>query len=276
MPTRALTRTWPGGSASTWTRRGTLALTALGLVVWGVLASVVQVTVYRRGLRGWPVAAAAGEPPPDEAAAHQGRFDPRAATAAAAVAFALLLAGTDWPLLAGVAVWLALVTATARGDRRAWRTGLILAGALGLGAVVFSLGGGLGAEVAARRGLRAVLLVLVATWLRSAAGADGLREVFRRTLGRLRRLPAVPEAIRALDHIGSEGHLTRAGRSLGTLAAQTPFTVVALVDAVLGWVYEQAGRFRAAPPPEPPRLALRAGDVAMVVAALVPGVAVFA
>ena len=130
--------------------------------------------------------------------------------------------------------------------------------------------------MAARRGLRAVLLVLVATWLRSAAGADGLREVFRRTLGRLRRLPAVPEAIRALDHIGSEGHLVRAGRSLVKLAAETPLTVIALVDTVLDWVYGQAGRFRAAPVPEPPALALRAVDVAMVVAALVPAAALLA
>ena len=168
---------------------------------------------------------------------------------AAGLAFGLLLLSTGWPLLAGVALWLAVATATARGDRRAWRTGLILAGVLGLGAVVFSLVGGLGAEVAARRGLRALLLVLVATWLRSAAGADGLREVFRRTLGRLQRLPAVPEAIRALDHIGSEGHLTRAGRSLGKLAADTPFTVMALVDAVLGWVYDQAGPLAPRRPP---------------------------
>ena len=115
----------------------------------------------------------------------------------------------------------------------AWRTGVVLAAALGLGAVTFSLVGGLGVEVAARRGLRAVLLVLVATWLRSAAGADGLRAVFRRVLGRLRRLPAVPEAIRALDHIGSEGHLVRAGRSLVSLAGETQLTVVALVDTVL-------------------------------------------
>ena len=255
---------------------GTLVLTALGLVVWGVLASVVQVTVYRRGLRGWPEASADEEAPPDEPVAHRGRFDPRAATVAAGVAFGLLLLSTGWPLLAGVAVWLAVVTATADGDRRAWRTGLVLAGALGLGAVVFSLVGGLGVEVAARRGLRAVLLVLAATWLRSAAGADGLREVFRRVLGRLRRLPAVPEAIRALDHIGSEGHLVRAGRSLSTLAGRTPFTVVAVVDAVLGWVYDQAGRFRAAATPDPPRLRLRAVDAAMVAAALAPGAVLLA
>ncbi len=255
---------------------GTLALTALGLVVWGVLASAVQVTVYRRGLRGWPAAEAEGEPPPEERVVHRGRYDARAATLAAAVAFALLLLGTDWPLLAGVAVWLGLATVTASGDRRAWRTGLVLATLLGLGAVSFSLIGGLGVEVAARRGLRAVLLVLVATWLRSAAGADGLREVFRRTLGRMRRLPSVPEAIAALDHIGSEGHLARAGRSLGALASETRLSVPAMVDTVLEWVYAQAGRFRAAPPPVAVPLSVRAPDVVMVVAAALPAAAVLA
>lgn len=250
--------------------RGTVLLTIAGLVVWGVLASVVQVMVYGRGLRGWPDGEVEGEPPPPEAGVHRGRFDARAATVAAAVAFGLLLSGTTWPLLAGVAAWLALVTVTARGDRRAWRTGLVLAAVLGLGAVTFSLVGGLGAAVAAPRGLRAVLLVLVATWLRSAAGADGLREVFRRVLGRLRRVPSVPEAIGALDHIGSEGHLDRAGRSLVKLAAETPLRPAALVDTVLEWVYGQAGRFRAAVPPAPPLLRLRAVDVAMVVAAGLP------
>jgi len=255
---------------------GTLALTAAGLVVWGVLASAVQVTIYRRGLRGWPAAEAEGEPPPEEVTEHRGRFDPRAATAAAAVAFALLLLGTDWPLLAGVAVWLAAATAAARGDRRAWRTGVVLAGLLALGAVTFSLVAGLGVEVAARRGSRAALLVLTATWLRSAAGADGLREVFRRTLGRLRWVPSVPEAIRALDHIGSEGHLVRAGRSLVKLVGEAPLTVAALVDAVLGWVYGQAGRFRAAAPPRAPALRLRGADAVMVAAAALPAAALVA
>ena len=147
---------------------------------------------------------------------------------------------------------------------------MVLAGLLGLGAVTFSLVAGLGVEVAARRGSRAALLVLTATWLRSAAGADGLREVFRRTLGRLRWVPSVPEAIRALDHIGSEGHLARAGRSLVKLVGEAPLTVAALVDAVLGWVYGQAGRFRAAAPPAPPALRLRAADAVMVVAAALP------
>ena len=132
--------------------------------------------------------------------------------------------------------------------------------------MVFSLVGGLGVEVAARRGLRAVLLVLVATWLRSAAGADGLREVFRRSLGRLRRLPAVPEAIRALDHIGSEGHLARAGRSLGKLVGETPFTVARWWTRCWGGSTTRRGASGRRRPGAAAAGGAR-GDVAMVVAA---------
>ena len=65
--------------------------------------------------------------------------------------------------------------------------------------------------MALRRASRAALLVLVATWLRGAAGAEGLREVARRVLGRLRRLPSLPEAAAVLDEIASEGRLAAAG-----------------------------------------------------------------
>ncbi|MBA3509744.1 MAG: hypothetical protein H0T19_06590, partial [Thermoleophilaceae bacterium] len=117
------------------------------------------------------------------------------------------------------------------------------------------------------------LLVLTATWLRAAAGADGLREVFRRTLGRLRGLPGVVEAIRVLDHIGSEGHLARAGRSLVDLAAKAPLQPKPLVDAVLTWVFDQTGRFRPGTPPAAPVMRARLVDVALVVAAALPVVA---
>ena len=49
--------------------RGTLVLTAAGLLVWGAFASIVQVGVYRRGLRDWPDAAGAAA----EAATGAGR-----------------------------------------------------------------------------------------------------------------------------------------------------------------------------------------------------------
>src|SRR3954452_1458615 len=188
------------------TPTGTLVITAVGLLVWAVFASTVQVLVYRRGLRAWAdeeredgaaraAAAAASE--------RRGRFDPRAVALAAVVMFAVLLTGTEWIVLGAVSLCLAVAWATARADRASVPTGLALTALLGGGAFLFTLGGGLGLDQAARRGLRAALLVLVATWLRAAAGAQGLREVFRGVLGRLRRIPAMPEAAAALDRIGS-------------------------------------------------------------------------
>ena len=142
---------------------------------------------------------------------HAQRFDPRAVTLAAAVAFGLLLASTEWAVLAVAGAWLALAWATCRPDLQFLPTGLALTAIVSLSVFGFGLVSGLGLDTAARRGLRAMLLVLVATWLRSAAGADGLREVSRRALTRLRRLPAMPEAARTLDQIGSEGRLLAAG-----------------------------------------------------------------
>lgn len=254
-------------------RTGTLTITFAGLLLWGVAASIAQVLVYRRGLLRWPSETVEGSPPPEEPERHAGRFDPRAATGAAALAFVLLLSGTSWPLLGAVVAWLGLAAASARADWRSARTGFVIAAALAIGALVFSLTGGLGVEVALQRGLRAGLLVLTATWLRAAAGADGLREVFRRTLGRLYRIPGVVEAIRVLDHIGSEGHLARAGRSLVDLAAKAPLRPKPLVDAVLAWVFDQAGRFEPAPPPVALVMRLRVVDLALVVAAALPVVA---
>ena len=121
--------------------------------------------------------------------ARERRFDPRAIALAAAVAFALLLASTEWALLAAVALWLTVAWGAARPDRQPLRAGLLFAALLSGGAFAFALGGGLGLDVAARRAARAALLVLTATWLRGAAGADGLREVSRRALG-----PAAPAA----------------------------------------------------------------------------------
>jgi len=252
---------------------GTLTITFAGLILWGVAASIAQVLVYRRGLQRWPSEGVEGSPPPEEPERHTGRFDPRAATVAAALAFVLLLSGTRWLLLAAVVTWLVLAAAFARADWRSARTGFVIAAALAVGALVFSLTGGLGVEVALQRGLRAGLLVLTATWLRAAAGADGLRDVFRRTLGRLRGVPGVIEAIRVLDHIGSEGHLMRAGRSLVDLAAKAPLRPKPLVDAVLAWVFDQAGGFRGGIPPAALVMRVRLVDAVLVLLAAAPGAA---
>ncbi len=252
--------------------RGTLLLSLAGLIAWGAFASVVQVTVYRRGLLAWPEPAGPTAPAPAESEPHDGRFDPRAVALAAALAFCLLLAGTRWALLGAIAGWLALAWALARPDARAVPTGLVLAAILAGGAFAFALGGGLGLEEALSRALRAALLVLVATWLRAAAGADGVREVARRALGRLRALPSIPEATRTLDALGSEGRLIAAGRELAAAVGRVQRRPGPLLDAVLTWVAEEAARYRLGAPAAP--LTLRAGAADLLLVAVLAALAV--
>jgi hypothetical protein len=258
-----------------------LTLTAAGLLVWGAFASTIQVLVYRRGLRRWPAEADAiyvsvdnqrkgSEHRTGAARGHRQRFDPRAVTVAAVVLFALLLSSTSWLLLGAVALVLALAWAASRADREPVPTGLLFGAILALGAFIFALGGGLGLEVALRRALRAALLVLVATWLRAAAGADGLREVFRRALGRLRAIPSLPEAATVLDGIAAEGRLAAAGRSLAERLSDVSLRPIPFCDAVLAWVVSEARAFRPEPPGPPPRLAIRPLDLALVVLAALP------
>jgi hypothetical protein len=265
-----------------------LVLTAVSLLAWAAFASVVQVLVYRRGLRDWDSresgsaepatarAAPAAEAGPDEATPRPRlrRFDPRAVTVAAAIAFVLLLASTEWALLGAVAAWLALVWAVSRADREPVPTGLLFAAILAAGALIFTLGGGLGLDMALRRAARAALLVLVATWLRAAAGADGLREVSRRALGRLRRVPAAPEAAQVLDGISSEGRLAAAGRTLAAQLGAVPMRPLPVLDAVLGWVVREAAAFRPAPgPPQAVSLTARPLDWILVLLAAAPALA---
>lgn len=273
------------------TEETAVAVTAAGLLGWAAFASFVQVSVYRRGLASWPEdvepgpAAAASEPPADaeptaiaDAQPTAGvpprrglRIDPRAAALGAALAFGLLVASTDWLLLGGVAVWLAVASLAARrADRTVVLTGVVLAAVLALGALSATLLAGLGLDLALRRALRAGLLVLVATWLRAAAGSEGLREVFRRSLHRLRRLPAVPEAAAALDGLGSDRRLADAGRSLLAAVGPVAKQPLPVLDAVLGWVAHQSGRFAPDEPGPPQRLSARPLDAALVLAAALP------
>jgi hypothetical protein len=233
-----------------------LALTVAALLGWAAFASTVQVLVYRRGLRGWERFADAGGDARnidrqidgecstrELAAARRRRLDPRAVTLAAAVAFALLLSGTSWPLLAAVAGVLAIAWVATETDREPVPTGLVFAAILAGGALAFALGGGLGLDEAGRRATRAALLVLVATWMRAAAGAEGLREVSRRALGKLRRVPAAPEAALVLDQISSEGRLAAAGRALADQLSGVEKRPLPFVDAVLGWVVRESERW---------------------------------
>ena len=252
-----------------------LVLTGLGLLAWAGFASAVQVTVYRRGLVRWPAEGENGEQPGErpEPVLHRQRFDPRVVTLAAAVAFGLLLASTDWELLAIAGAWLAIAWVTCRPDLQFLPTGLALTALVSISVFGFGLVSGLGLDYAARRGLRAMLLVLVATWLRSAAGADGLREVSRRALTRLRRLPAMPEAARTLDQIGSEGRLLAAGRALTERLRSVQRRPVAILDAVLDWVGHEATRFRAGAAAPVSGLGARPADALLLALAVMPALA---
>ena len=253
---------------------GALALTGLLLIAWAALASAIQVHLYRRGLRRWPATVLGGDSEEgfqEDSSRRERRFDPRAVAVASAVAFGLLLASTELPLLAAVGAWLAVAWALSRPDPEAVPTGLVLALLIGGGSLAFSIVGGLGLEEGMRRGTRAVLLVLVATWLRAAAGSTGIREVARRSLGRLRRVPAVAEAGALLEELGTGGRLAPPGRALiGALgsARKRPLPVI---DAVLDWVATESHRFRASVAPPVARLRARPGDGALVAFAAAPG-----
>jgi hypothetical protein len=249
-----------------------LALTAVGLLAWGVFASVVQVLVYRRGLAQWPdeddVRFVDGDIRRERNARERQarrRFDPRAITLTAAVLFVVLLASTEWIVLATVAVLLAAAWLISKPDREPLATGLLFAAILAVGALIFALGGGLGIDVALRRALRAGLIVMVATWLRAAAGAEGLREVFRRALGRLRAIPSLPEATDVLDRIGAERRLAAAASSLAEQLKDVRLRPIPFCDAVLAWVVSEAGAFRPQPPGPAAQLGLRAVDLLLVV-----------
>jgi hypothetical protein len=228
-----------------------LVLTAVSLVIWAAFASTVQVVVYRRGLALWdetevaPSAPSKAQPREARPALRRGLWDPRLLSVVAVVTFVVLLATTAWPALGVVAAALAVGWVTTRGERGVWRTGLAFAAILAGGAFVFGLGGGLGLDVAARRATRAALLVLTATWLRAAAGSNGLREVSRRALLRLRRVPAAPEAATVLDQIESEGRLKEAGRALEKQLRGVEKRPVPLLDAVLRWVVVHSGEAQA-------------------------------
>ena len=268
---------------------GALIFTAAGIVAWALAVSPFQVFLYRRALRRWPEEGSGVEVPAGDRAPGRGeaeapaagvestervgarrtpRFDPRAVALAAAVAFTVLLASTEPVVLAGVAGWLVLAWLTARGDRTFLLGGLVLALLLATGALGGGLLAGLGAEETLRRTARAGLLVLVATWLRSAAGERGLREVAHRSLGRLRRVPSAGQAAEVLDWLGGvRGLGAAAGRLrdglLGVRRRPGP-----LAGAILRWIAAEQTRFAPAAAPPQRGLRLRAPDAALVALAV--------
>ena len=110
----------------------------------------------------------------------------------------------------------------------------------------------------------------MATWLRAAAGSEGLREVSRRVLGRVSRVPSVGEAAGVMDQLGSGRQLGRAGREAAAAMQGVRPRPRPVVDAALGWVEAEAGRFHPAPPVAPAVLHAAAADYVLVRLSVAP------
>jgi hypothetical protein len=260
--------------------------TALALLIWAIGASWVQVLVFERADRRWsteggidldraieeaaqaPPVALPAPPPPARR-----RFDPRAVIAAAAVAFGLLLASTDPVLLAAVSGWLAIAWLAAPAEREVVVPGLILAATLALGAFVANTLGGDGAVAGLEHAARGALLVLTATWMRGAAGTDGVRAVAQRLLARLarrRRSRHAAELSRALDSLSGDRRMGEAIRALIADIRAAEDDLFLMLDAAIDWVAAEAARFRPGPPAPAPTLTYRPLDLLVVVGALLP------
>jgi hypothetical protein len=254
--------------------RGALLVTATSQTIWAVFFSVVQVVIYRRALNDWPATPDPGGhavgAPDRESERGSARFDPRAITLAAALAFALLLSGTGWTLLGGVSLWLIVAWLVSRPDPEAVPLGLALTALLAVSALAGSLIAGIGIDEALRRASRAGLLVLVATWLRAAAGPAGLRETFRRVLWRVRAVPPAREAAAILDGLDSGPRLIAAGRALVDVLGPIEKEMLLVLDTVIRWIADEAAGFRAGTAAARARLAVAPRDGLLVALAVAP------
>ncbi len=192
---------------------------------------------------------------------------------AALVASGLLLASTSWALLLGVTAWLVPAWLLSRPDNDAVPLGLLLAALLAFAALTGGLLSGAGLELTLRRTLRAVLLVAVATWMRAAAGAPGLRETFRRALYRLRALPSVKEGAAAMEGLDAGPRLIAAGRAAADRFADVELKPADLADTVTAWVATESAAYRPGAQPPALRLRLRAPDALLVALTLTPALA---
>jgi hypothetical protein len=223
---------------------GALLVTAIANFVSAVFFSTIQVGLYRRALSGWPdpvvsQAPRSAAPPP---AVERPGADPRMVVAVATAVTLVLLFTHTWIVLAAVTAWLAGAAVLARhGDRDVVKIGLLLAAMLAAGTLIASLVGGLSINEAASRTVRAALLVLVATWMRVAAGSGGLREAFRRGLLVLRRVPGAEDAAQLLGELDSTSLLAGSAAALQDRMRGVAHRPLPVVDAVLGWVAQEAG-----------------------------------
>ena len=225
-----------------------LALTAAGILGWGIFASVVQALVYRRGLRSWPARPAPVERRPR-------RRSLRSESAAAASTPAPSWRSPRWPSRscwrartggAGGRGWLAgrslvrlarpTATSCAPGWRwaRRWRAARSPSAWWEAWAPTWRSGAPRGPPSCRGRHLDAV---------RRRRGGPALGLPRRaRTMGRLR---VAGETSRILDQLDSSRRLGAAGRSLADALRGVRRRPVPITDAVLAWVAREESATRA-------------------------------
>lgn len=220
--------------------RAALFVTAAFLGVWSLGAGLIQAWALRRGLRHWPEAGVELEDRETAAIDRPGLADPQAVVGTGIVAIAITLATTEPVVLALVAGWLVSVWLIVRASARSLAGGLALAAPLAVSTLAFGLVGGLGGELSLRRAGRVALLVLIAVWLRSAAGADGLRAISLRAVRRLRRLSTLALAAHVLGASAGVGSYGDSARRLGRRMRSARKRPVPLLSAALGWIADEA------------------------------------
>ncbi len=257
--------------------------TLIGIGIWSIGASAAQVWTFSRARGRWAgrggidqdndpgdLTGPAHMPDRDPEPARRRRFDPRAVTAAALVAFVLLLLSTAPPLLAAVAVWLAIAWWLAPAEAEVVKPGLVLAATLALSAFLANWIGGDSVRDGLEHAARGALLVLTATWMRGAAGSDGVREVARRAIGRFDRLRSAGELRSALDSLAGERRMGEAVRDLMAKVRAARGDLEAALDATIDWAAAEASRFRPGAPPRGPRLPYGPLDLAVRLGAALP------
>ena len=222
--------------------RAALFVTAAFLGVWSLGAGLIQAWVLRRGLRHWPEAGLELEDRETARIDRPGLADPQVVVVTGIVAIAITLATTEPVALALVGGWLVSVWLIVRASARSLAGGLALAAPLAVSTLAFGLVGGLGGELSLRRAGRVALLVLIAVWLRSAAGADGLRAISVRAVRRLRRLPTLALAAHVLGASAGVGSYGDSARRLGRRMRSARKRPAPLLTAALGWIATEAAR----------------------------------
>ena len=234
-------------------RSWALILTAVATGAWSLGAGLIQAWVIRRGLRRWSQASVGIEAPAPAPAADPGRPAPplRAGTMVlvALAGFAAALASTDPRAIGALSLALALIWVLTRAGAGNVLRGLALAAPLALSTFAFGAFGGIGMDIAARRAARVALLVLIAVWVRAAAGSEGLRDVSLRVVRRLARFPTLGLAAAVLGASAGIGDYGQGARRLGRCLGAAQRRPVPVIDAALSWIAEESvRRGRYAPP----------------------------